>query len=59
MNETFLTDDEITSIFSNVELILKVNKAILNNLLQDFQEAGGNIQMVNVGRAFSSLVSGV
>lgn len=50
-NLEILTNEELESLVSNVELILKVNKLILNSLLKDFDESG-NIQLINVGQAF-------
>ena len=50
-----LTNEEIESLFSNIELILKVNKMIVNSLIKDF-DVSNNIQHINVGSAFFSQV---
>ena len=42
-------------IFANWELLLRVNTEIRDSLMQDF-EAAGDIQLMNVGRTFISMV---
>jgi hypothetical protein len=51
-----LTSEELDGLMSNIELILKVNKLIVNSLLKDFDESG-NIQLINVGQAFYKQVT--
>jgi hypothetical protein len=50
-----LSAKEVDAIFSNVQLILQVNKEILSNLLQDFQ-AAGTIELMHVGQLFLRMV---
>jgi len=52
---SLLTESEIGALFSNIELILKVNHQILQNLLSDFQEAQ-SIQELNIGGVFLQMV---
>eukprot|EP01119_Soliformovum_irregulare_P019072 TRINITY_DN5977_c0_g1_i1.p1 TRINITY_DN5977_c0_g1~~TRINITY_DN5977_c0_g1_i1.p1 ORF type:complete len:961 (-),score=254.34 TRINITY_DN5977_c0_g1_i1:6-2888(-) len=52
---TILTPEEIAALFSNIDIILSVNKVLLSNLAQDFEAAGG-IQLMNIGGVFLHLV---
>jgi len=52
---SLLAPEETNQLFSNIELILRVNQEILNNLFQDFENAG-NIQLMNIGAVFLGMV---
>ncbi len=52
---SIISTGELDTLFSNIELILKVNKEILGTMIQDFMDAG-NIQLMNVGRVFLNMV---
>eukprot|EP01114_Cavostelium_apophysatum_P015535 TRINITY_DN4249_c0_g1_i1.p1 TRINITY_DN4249_c0_g1~~TRINITY_DN4249_c0_g1_i1.p1 ORF type:complete len:916 (+),score=312.20 TRINITY_DN4249_c0_g1_i1:107-2854(+) len=54
-NNDLLSREESEALFSNIELILKVNQEILNYMIQDFQMTK-NIQLVNVGLLFLKMV---
>jgi len=51
---TILPSEEINQLFSNIELILRINQEILTNLFKDFENAG-NIQLMNVGAVFLAM----
>jgi len=50
-----IPQDKIDSIFSNIELILKVNKEIRDNLVADFK-ATDTIQLMHVGQIFLTMI---